>query len=132
MKKADRQKVFEKFGGRCAYCGCELENGWHVDHFESVGRKLKYNPDKGRLETTNKMDRPENHCIENMMPSCPSCNRLKHSMELEGFREVIAGFTKSLNSYHNQYKFAKRYGLVEETGKPVIFYFETLKTLSAV
>lgn len=29
-----------KFGGRCAYCGCELpEKGWHADHVEAVLRK---------------------------------------------------------------------------------------------
>lgn len=34
MKKADREKIFYKYGGRCAYCGCELTKGWHVDHIE--------------------------------------------------------------------------------------------------
>lgn len=29
-----------KFGGRCAYCGCELpEKGWHADHVQAVLRK---------------------------------------------------------------------------------------------
>lgn len=49
---------------------------------------------------------------------------MKSSETLEAFREKIAGFINSLNLYHTQYKFAKRYGLVEETKKEVRFYFE--------
>lgn len=129
MKKADRQKVFDKFGGKCAYCGCDLENGWHVDHFKSVGRQLARHPTTHRIITTNQMDRPENDCLENLMPSCPSCNRQKSSMDVEAFREIIGGFVNSLNRYTNQYKFAKRYGLIQETNKPVVFFFEQLNAL---
>jgi hypothetical protein len=51
---------------------------------------------------------------------------MKHSYSLEYFRETIKKFVNSLNLYNNQYKFAKKYGLVQETEKEVIFYFETL------
>lgn len=39
MKKEDRQKVFEKFGGRCAYSGTKLESDWQVDHVKPIVRK---------------------------------------------------------------------------------------------
>lgn len=43
MTKAEKRKViFDKFGGRCAYCGCELQKGWHVDEVLPVIRKYKY------------------------------------------------------------------------------------------
>jgi 5-methylcytosine-specific restriction endonuclease McrA len=116
MKKADRQKVFDKYGGRCAYCGCELTKGWHVDHFKPIVRDWI----KGGC------DRPENKCETNYMPSCASCNIMKSSETLEAFRNKIAAFVNSLNQYHTQYKFAKRYKLVTETNIPVVFYFETL------
>lgn len=116
-KKIDRQKVFEKYGGKCAYCGCELIKGWHVDHIEPIERNW-WNG------TCNK---PENHHEENFNPACASCNILKSSNSIEWFRQSIKKFVQSLNLYTNQYKFAKRYGLVEETGKDVVFYFETLK-----
>ena len=32
MEKKVRQSVFDKYGGRCAYCGCELDSKWQVDH----------------------------------------------------------------------------------------------------
>ena len=45
-------------------------------------------------------------------------------MKLEDFRQLIAGFMKHLNERNTQYKIAKRYGLVIEEEKAVIFYFE--------
>lgn len=70
---------------------------------------------------------PENLHIDNQMPACASCNINKHSMPLEQFRELIAGFMKHLNNISTQYKIAKRYGLITETEKPVVFYFETVQ-----
>lgn len=40
--KNDRQIIFDKFGGKCAYCGCDLLKGWHVDHLKPVRREMKY------------------------------------------------------------------------------------------
>lgn len=135
MTKKDRQIVYEKYGGKCAYCGCDLQKGWHVDEVHPVVRDWGYVPSKGRskfdmVKKTIGMRHPERLTIENQNPACASCNILKSSMDLEAFREVIAGFINSLNSYTNQYKFAKRYGLVVETGKPVRFYFETTNNLN--
>ena len=110
-----RQKVYDKFNGKCAYCGCELKAGFHIDHIEPIRR----NSDGSCLN-------PENESIENMNPSCPSCNIMKHSMTLEQFRESIKNFVTNLNKYSNQYKFAKKYGLVTENDVEVKFYFETL------
>ncbi len=45
-------------------------------------------------------------------------------MKLEDFRQLVAGFMKHLNERNTQYKIAKRYGLVTEQLKPVVFYFE--------
>ncbi len=58
------------------------------------------------------------------MPACASCNINKHAMKLEDFRQLVAGFMKHLNERNTQYKIAKRYGLVIEQQKPVVFYFE--------
>lgn len=133
MKKSEREIVFNKYGGKCAYCGCELQKGWHVDELLPVVRDWEYVPSKGKsqfdmVKRFTGMRNPENLNADNQMPACPSCNILKSSMDLEGFRLVISGFINSLNSYINQYKFAKRYGLVEETNKPVVFYFELLNS----
>lgn len=131
MTKSQRQKVFDKYGGKCAYCGCELQKGWHVDHAEPCRRIIrserKVIDDRGNWEWVDKLvgySNPDAHHIDNYMPSCPSCNINKHGDTIEQFRENIAQYLRSLNLRMVQYKMVKKYGLVEETGKPVIFYFE--------
>lgn len=128
MKKSDRQKVFDKYGGRCAYCGCELHKGWHVDEIEPIVRGTKYHYDgKGKRTEEKYITYPDRLNVENQNPACASCNIQKHSQSLEVFRSQIAQFVESLNKYHSIYRFAKRYGLIQETGIEVKFYFETVK-----
>ena len=128
MTKKDRQLIFDKYDGRCAYCGCELTKGWHVDEIEPVRRnmvwdavKRKYVPHKEHPYT-----HPERLHIDNQNPACASCNINKHSGSVEEFRNLIAGFKKHLNEINTQYKISKRYGLVVEMEKPVVFYFESV------
>jgi 5-methylcytosine-specific restriction endonuclease McrA len=125
MKQKNRQLIFEKYGGRCAYCGIELTKGWHVDEIEPVRRIKEYDYTKRKYVLAGIMH-PERLCIENQNPACASCNINKHSDSLEDFRNLIQGFMKHLNEHNTQYKIAKRYGLVKEDIKPVVFYFETL------
>lgn len=108
-----RQVIYDKSGGKCWYCGCELQKGWHVDHFFPIRR----NGDGTCLN-------PENDNDDNKVPSCPQCNMMKSSMNIESFRSTIGQFINSLNKYSTQYKFAKKYNLVEEANKPVLFWFE--------
>jgi len=121
---AKRRAIYNKTGGHCYYCGRDLpEKGWHADHVEPILRKLKYTSGRG-LYTTNECDRPDRDNEENKVPTCASCNIQKGSLTVEGFRAKIHGVINSLNSYHTQYDVAKRYGLIEETGKEVVFWFE--------
>jgi 5-methylcytosine-specific restriction endonuclease McrA len=133
MKKAVRQVIFDKYEGRCAYCGCQLEKGWHVDELLPCRRRqriiLGHWRGKEWIPTKtvpDGYDHPERLHIDNQMPACASCNINKHSMSLEDFRSLIAGFMKHLNEVNTQYKIAKRYGLVKEFIEPVVFYFETI------
>ena len=126
--KIDRQIIFDKFAGKCAYCGCELQKGWHVDHIQPIVRDFKYSKHKSRFEHTGSCRNPENENLDNYNPSCASCNIQKNSFTLEQFRNNIKQFVNSLNQYSTQYKFAKRYGLITENNIDVIFYFETFNT----
>ena len=124
MNKAARQRIWDKSGGRCWYCGCTLpEKGWHADHVEPIKRKLQYTRAKG-LFTTDECRRPERDTEDNLVPACASCNVQKHSLSVEQFREQIQAYVNSLNQYHTIYGVAKRYGLVQETGATVRFWFE--------
>lgn len=126
MNKKDRQIIFDKYGGRCAYCGCQLLKGWHVDHIEPLERYFKWNRTKGRFEQTGTCRKPENEVLVNYNPSCASCNIQKNTFTVEQFRTNIKQFLNSLNQYSTQYKFVKRYGLVIETNQEVKFYFESV------
>lgn len=114
MNKKDRDIVFKKYNGHCAYCGVELQKGWHADHIEPIVRNPK----------TKVVEKPENENLANYNPSCPSCNRMKNSHSLEEFRRIIKQFVNSLNEYSIQYKFAKKYSLIQENDVEVEFYFE--------
>ena len=124
MKKKDRELIFKKYNGRCAYCGIELNGKFHVDELEPVRRNYKWNKDKTRYISDGTMMHPERLNFNNQMPACASCNINKHSMSLEEFRRLIEGFMKHLNERNTQYKIAKRYQLIDENIKPVVFYFE--------
>lgn len=119
-----RQAIWDKSGGHCWYCGCLLpEKGWHADHVEPIERKLQYRVGRG-LFTTNECHRTDRDNEDNLVPACASCNVQKGSLSVEQFRDKIEQFVRSLNAYHTQYAVAKRYGLLEETGNRVTFWFE--------
>lgn len=125
MTKKDRQKVFDRYGGRCAYCGCQLTKGWHVDEMLPIRRNHTWDITNSKWVQAGCLH-PERLNLANQMPACASCNISKHSDSLESFRRLVAGFIDSLNNYSTQYKIAKRYGLVVEQPKEIVFYFETI------
>jgi 5-methylcytosine-specific restriction endonuclease McrA len=116
-----RQAIWNKSGGKCWYCGCDLpDKGWHADHIEPIRRNW-WEDRTGVVPSLH----PERDTEENKVPTCASCNIQKGSLSVEQFRQKIEGFINSLNEYHTQYAVAKRYGLVTETDATVVFWFET-------
>jgi hypothetical protein len=115
LSKAEREALRAMFDGRCAYCGGQLGTRWHADHIEPIIR---------RAWVGQPPERPENHRIENMFPACAPCNISKASMPLESWREWLAGHVRSLNAHHSIYRLVKSFGLVIETGAPIVFHFE--------
>ena len=65
-----RAIVFDKFDGRCAYCGVNLVKGWNVDHIKPQV-----------FGGTNDLD--------NLNPSCKDCNNYKCHTDLEGYRKQL-------------------------------------------
>lgn len=66
-----------------------------------------------------------NH-IDNLMPTCRICNKWKSAFDLEFFRQEISRQVERLNNYSSNYRMAKKYGLISENNKEIVFYFETL------
>ncbi|EIL0915538.1 HNH endonuclease [Salmonella enterica] len=130
ITKKQRAELRMKFGGRCAYCGCELpEKGWHADHVKAVLRKSEQcmkAAAKGifRLKTTGEVFRPEADCPENIFPSCAPCNLLKASYSLEMFREQVSLQVERGRKSSMNFRTAERFGLIEAVEKPVVFWFE--------
>lgn len=139
MKPADRQKIFDKYNGRCAYCGCELQKGWHVDEIEPVLRYIKYRRDgKGRIMTNQNgndikdvfITHPERFNIDNQNPACARCNGWKSTFDLETFRKEIGEQVKRARAYSCNFRMAESFGLIQETGIKVKFYFEIINQLT--
>ena len=115
MKKQYRELIYNKYNGKCAYCGCGISlSRFHIDHIEPVLRSQK-------IGNKNVYD------LSNMNPSCLECNLMKSSYSLEEFRDKISGFTDKLRLRNAQYRFALKYGLIKEYSQDVVFYFERIK-----
>ena len=112
--------MFDKYGGKCAYCGCDLQKGWHVDHVEAHWHNIT--PEKCEQYGLKKGA----DTIENSNPSCPRCNRWKGTFTIEQFRWEILMQCDRLQRDSSAYRMAKDYGLIQETKNPVKFYFESL------
>ncbi len=129
LTKAQRATLREKFAGRCAYCGVNLGERWHADHFEHVERKMKWSDAPNgvrRLVCTGEVHRPERDTISNLMPACAPCNIDKHAMTLEDWRRKLQNAAEVLRRNQPTYRHALRFGLVQETGATIVFHFERL------
>jgi len=107
--------VYQKYGGRCAYCGQKITlHEMQVDHIEPIRRGLMQLPEE--IERLSHID--------NLNPACGPCNHRKRTHPVEEFRAEIASQVERLRRDRNQFRMAERYGQIEATGKPVIFWFE--------
>jgi hypothetical protein len=115
----DREKIRNKFGGYCAYCGKKLEKIFHIDHVKPIWRNTHYHINeawKNEIEKRKKED--------NLFPACPRCNRWKNTFSLEQFRRDIGCQIERLNRYSKNYRLAKDFNLLLENEIKVIFWFE--------
>lgn len=106
IPKHIRQKVYEKYNGHCAYCGCELNyKDMQVDHIKPV---YWHNGSDD---------------IENYNPACRMCNFYKSTYTVEKFRQRIERLHERLEKIFI-YRLAKRFGIIQENARPVEFFFE--------
>jgi len=108
-----REIVLNKFGKKCAYCGCDLVK-FHIDHVKPLKRHLEDVEKKGA-----------NH-IDNYYPACFSCNSSKGSQTIEEFRAQIENRHDYLIKYSSEYRSMIKFFRVIKNELPVKFYFETL------
>lgn len=106
-----RERVKARTNGRCAYCGVELGEKFHVDHVRSKDEHRTAGVFGWEVET-------------NLKASCAPCNLYKSNLSLEDFRDKIHKAHARLLK-HAGYRAMLRYG-VGQVNTPYTFYFETL------
>lgn len=103
----EREQVYNKCNGHCAYCGCELKiKDMQIDHIQSLCWH----------DGTNEMS--------NLLPACRSCNHYKGTSTLENFRRNLERMPQVLMRDSVTYRIAARYRLVVPKEHKVKFYFE--------
>jgi hypothetical protein len=98
--------VYEKYDGHCAYCGKDiLFKDMQIDHaipkYENGGDD-----------------------VDNLMPSCRSCNHYKRAVDIEGFRRLLNGLHKRIADVYIC-KVGIDYGIIKPIKFSGKFYFET-------
>ena len=104
--KIDRQKVYDKYNGHCAYCGKAITiKDMQVDHILS---KRNGGTDD----------------ITNLNPSCRMCNHYKRAADNETFRNDLLGeLIKRLMKIYI-FRVALDYGMITINNWDKKFYFE--------
>lgn len=106
ISKATRLKVYEKYSGHCAYCGCTLKlKDMQVDHIQSVYWYDGAND------------------IENFNPACRMCNFYKSTRTVEDFKKELGKLLSRLEKVFI-FRLAVKYGLIKKTDNLIEFYFE--------
>ena len=121
ISKEVRQIVYDKCGGLCAYCGCEITfKQMQVDHIQPHWHTLN------EEQATKSGIKKGSHDIDNLNPSCARCNKWKSTYTLEMFRKVVESSLDRLERDTPNFRLARDYDLLVVTKKPVIFEFEKL------
>ena len=124
-----RERIYQKYGGLCAYSGTPLEDDWQIEHIEPVIRNW----------WTNTMVFSDNDKEGNMVPVQKLINHYKHSVSLEEFRTwLLGGLHKRLKKVPKNprtekgkkrkvyiLKVAGYFGITENEPFSGKFYFET-------
>lgn len=105
IKAEERERIYRKYGGRCAYCGQPIAySQMQVEHKEPL--------------YLGGADEPENY-----MPSCRMCNHYKHTLTTEKFKAELGMLPERLKDVYI-FNLALRYGLVTINEGPITFLYE--------
>jgi predicted restriction endonuclease len=105
MNKKLREKVWNKYDCKCAYCGEELEyNKMQVDHIEP-----KY---LGGEDS-----------IDNYNPSCRGCNFYKSTFSIEEFRNQLKTIVDRIKKPFIV-RLAIKYGIISFKTFDGVFFYE--------
>jgi|SRR6056297_1545155 len=114
LTQEQRHEIHNKYNGKCAYCGCNLNFlAMQVDHIKPLMRQMNTSSLKGT------------DTIDNMNPSCRSCNYHKSTYNIEEFRNQIK--LKIDRVRNSNIKLLERYGLCDlHSENDVVFHYEKI------
>lgn len=122
MKDEVRRVVFEKYKGKCAYCGIKLEyDNFHVDHINAKFRKSTQS-ELSKWTNGSRLKGRDTMC--NYNPSCVSCNCSKSTFTIEKWREQLSLKKDRIKRDSSTYNILLRFKQIKESTSPIIFYFE--------
>lgn len=115
VSMTEREKVYGKFYGHCAYCGKKITiKEMQIDHYYP-----KHSPSIAKYHGF------DCDSLENKMPSCRRCNHYKREEQPENFRKQMKTLHERIsNIYIN--KVGIDYGIIKITPFNGQFYFEYL------
>lgn len=126
LSRKQREDLYGRYRGHCAYCGKPLGQKWHADHVKPVERIGKW-VRTGRTmkwQATGELGKPQNDHPDNFMPACIPCNIHKSDLPLESWRRILQDLQRSLRDNQASYRHALRFGLISEAEPKVVFHFE--------
>lgn len=114
LTKVQREEIYKKFDGHCAYCGRAIDyKDMQVDHIVSVH---SWNEQECGADD-----------MDNLFPACRSCNHYKRAHSVEYFRKMISEIPSKLARDNYIYKVGCNYGFFDSWPRHVEFYFEKVK-----
>jgi hypothetical protein len=107
MNKKIRQQIYDKYNGHCAYCGNPIQyKDMQIDHVI---------PQRQANSTDD---------INNLLPTCRTCNHYKRGYTLYQFKEwLLGGLIERIKKIYIV-KVAERYGMITFNQWNKKFYYE--------
>lgn len=108
--KINRQRVYDKYDGHCAYCGTEITlKQMQVDHIQAkwnTWSDAEINRRPGFVRGSDEES--------NLNPSCARCNKWKATFSVEQFRKEIELQRQRLRRDSSAYRMSLDYNLITE------------------
>lgn len=116
VSKKLRQKLWERYGGRCAYCGRSIAyKEMQVDHYYPQCKE-KFYLRRFKIDV---------HAEANLMPTCRRCNHYKRARTPKQFKELMHTLHERIEAIYIL-KVAVDFGMVTVQPFDGKFYFEKL------
>lgn len=122
LSKKIREKVWNRYGGCCAYCGRSIPyKEMQVDHYYPQC-KAKFYARRCKIDV---------HAEDNLMPTCRRCNHYKRARTPKQFRELMQTLHDRVEAIYIL-KVAIDFGIVTVQPFDGKFYFEKITAVPAV